>query len=408
MASTATAREYPVLEAMGLRPVINAAGTPSRLGCGRYPEPVQRAMREATQCFVPITELQGRANAAIRELTGAEAGCATTGAAGALFLGTCAALAGSDLAAMDALPALGDRPFEVVVHRTHRNPYDHAVRAAGARLVEFGYSWEGVGAYRWQLEAAITSRTAAVLYSANAEWEGLPLADVCRIAHAADVPVLVDAAEALPPVSRVRDLIAAGADLVAISGGKGLRGPAASGVLAGRRDLVQSAALQQQDMYTTPELFTGPFGEPEPPVPEPGHHGVGRPLKLGREQIAGLIAAIDAFLARDHRAVAERGVEALEQIRREIAEPPGVDVALRRSAPDADPELLIRFEGESPGDRALAVARRLLADEPRIFVDDGRLRHGVIRISAASLDASEIRVVGVRLAATLADAAPPE
>ena len=100
---------------------------------------------------------------------------------------------------MDALPDTQGRPDEFVVHRTHRSPYDHAVRAAGGRLVEFGYAWEGVGAYPWQLEAAIGPNTAGVLFQADAEHLGLPLAEVCRIAHAAGIPVLVDAAEALRP-----------------------------------------------------------------------------------------------------------------------------------------------------------------------------------------------------------------
>ena len=97
-------------------------------------------------------------------------------------------------------------------------------------------------------------------------------------------------------------MIAAGADLIAVSGGKALRGPAGSGILAGRRDLVLSATMQHQDMYTTQELFPGPFGTPEEAFPHPGHHGMGRILKVGREQVLGLTVAIETFLAADPQA----------------------------------------------------------------------------------------------------------
>jgi L-seryl-tRNA(Ser) seleniumtransferase len=380
---------------LGLRPVINAVGSPTRLGGTRYSEPVVRAMVEATQCFVPIHELQGRASEAIVALTGAQAGCVTTGAAASLYLGTCAILAGDELAWMDALPDTQGRPNEFVVHRTHRSPYDHAVRAAGARLVEFGYAWQGVGAYPWQLEAAIGPCTAGVLFQANAEQFGLPLEEVCRLAHSAGLPVLVDAAEELPPVDRLRRLIAAGADLISVSGGKALRGPAGSGLLAGRRDLVLSAAMQHQDMYTTPELFPGPFGDHEEGFTYPGHHGMGRILKVGREQVLGLTVAIETFLAADPAAEIARCQRALEEIRRRL---PGSAVTIDQPAPGALPYMHVRV---GSGDVAFAIARELLADEPRIFVDEARLGGGVIGIGPRNLTEPEATIVGQRLAAAM-------
>ncbi len=385
----------PIIESLGLRPVINAVGSPTRLGGTRYSEPVVRAMLEATQCFVPVHELQARASEAIAALTAAQAGCVTTGAAASLYLGACAILAGDELAWMDALPDTQGRPNEFVVHRTHRSPYDHAVRAAGGQLVEFGYAWEGVGAYPWQLAAAIGPGTAGVLFQANAEHLGLPLEEVCRLAHEAGLPVLVDAAEELPPADRLRRLIAAGADLIAVSGGKALYGPAGSGFLAGRRDLVLSATMQHQDMYTTPELFPGPFGRQEEGFALPGHHGMGRILKVGREQVLGLTVAIETFLAADPEAEIVRCRWGLDEIERHL---PNADVTIAQPAAGALPFMRIRVGSAAV---AFAVARELLAQEPRIFVDEGQLSAGTIGIGPRNLSEQEAAIVGRRLAAAL-------
>jgi L-seryl-tRNA(Ser) seleniumtransferase len=386
---------FAIVESLGLRPVINAVGSPTRLGGTRYCEPVVQAMVEASQCFVPIHELQARASEAIVALTGAEEGCVTTGAAGSLYLGACAILAGERLAWMDALPETEGRPDEFVVHRMHRSPYDHGVRAAGGRLVEFGCAWQGVGAYPWQLEAAIGPRTAGVLFQANAEHLGLALEEVCRIAHEAGIPVLVDAAEELPPADRLRRLIAAGADLIAVSGGKALRGPAGSGLLAGRRELVLSAAMQHDDMYTTPELFPGPLGRREKGFAHPGHHGMGRILKVGREQVLGLTVAIETFLAADPEAEIARCQRVLEEIQRHL---PNARVTIAQSSPGALPYMHLRLGSAA---EAFAVARELLAQEPRIFVDEGQLSAGVIGIGPRNLSEGEATIVGRRLAAGL-------
>ncbi|HEX6026082.1 MAG TPA: aminotransferase class V-fold PLP-dependent enzyme [Solirubrobacter sp.] len=387
---------FPIIEGLGLRPVINAVGSPTRLGGTRYSEPVVQAMLEASQCFVPIHELQARASEAIVALTGAEAGCVTTGAAASLYLGACAILAGDELASMHELPDTQGRPSEFVVHRPHRSPYDHAVRAAGGKLVEFGYAWQGVGAYPWQLEAAIGPNTAGILFQANAEHLGLPLATVSEIAHAAGLPVLVDAAEELPPADRLRRLIADGADLIAVSGGKALHGPAGSGFLAGRRELVLSAAMQHQDMYTTPELFPGPFGEREAGFTDPGHHGMGRILKVGREQIIGLTVAIETFLTVDPEAELARCRRALQTIQRHLAT--RVAVTIAEPTPGALPYMRIELDDSST---AFAVARTLLEEEPRIFVDEGQLKAGVVGIGPRNLTEPEAEIVGRRLAVAL-------
>ena len=141
-----------IIESLGLTPVINAMGAPSRLGCTVLSPSVRAAMDAAAQHCIPIAEMQERASAVIAEVTGAEAGCVASGAAACLFVGTAACIAGEDRAAIDRLPDTTGLRDEIAIHRAHRNPYDHAVRATGARLVEFGYLGgpSGVGTHRWQ------------------------------------------------------------------------------------------------------------------------------------------------------------------------------------------------------------------------------------------------------------------
>ncbi len=283
-----------VLEQLGLTPVINAKGAASQLGGNLLSAAAQGAMIEAGQRFVPLQELQARASQTICRTTGAEAGCVASGAAACLFLAAAACMAGDDLAAMDRLPDTAGLRNEIVMHRAHRNPYDHALRATGARLVEVGYLGgpSSPGTRGWEFESAITDRTCACFFVASGvTTEVLPLAAVAEIAHRHGVPVVVDAAGVMPPADNLTRFIGEGADLVAFSGGKGIGGPAASGFLAGRRDLVLSATLQQQDMYVHPSMWSGPFGDSAPIfTADPPRQGMGRMLKVGREEIAGLIS----------------------------------------------------------------------------------------------------------------------
>jgi L-seryl-tRNA(Ser) seleniumtransferase len=246
----------------GLEPVINASGAVTRLGGAAMPEAVLQAFRAAAGDSVPLDALQGAALRVIAAATGAEAGLVTGGAAAALMLGTAAILTGYDLGRMERLPHCDDFPHEFVVAREQRNGYDHAVRAAGARLVEVGFNEvvAGAGVRRtegWEYEAAFGPRTAGVLYVHDPQARP-PLAEVAARAHRRGLPVLVDAAGELPPRSNLRGLLAAGADLVAFSGGTALRGPQATGILCGRRDLVGAAAAQALGMDDHYELWEPP------------------------------------------------------------------------------------------------------------------------------------------------------
>ena len=289
-----------IYDELGVRTVINASGTLTRLGGSRMAPEVLAAMAEAAAVVRPDRRLAGAGRRGHRRDHRRRGRLRRHRRGRRARLGVAACVAGMDVAAMDRLPDTTGLQNEVVVQRGHRNAYDHAIRAAGVRMVEVGYlGYPGAGGTcPWQIDAAITERTAAVACPILDTPGTVPLPEVCEIAHARGVPVIVDAAAELPPRANLRRFIAEGADLVAFSGGKAIGGPQASGILAGRADLIASVALQHQDMDVRPETWswrrrcwtTGRLAG----VP---HQGFGRSMKVGREEIVGLIVALRRFVA---------------------------------------------------------------------------------------------------------------
>jgi D-glucosaminate-6-phosphate ammonia-lyase len=293
-------------ESLGVRRRINAAGALTRLGGAVMAPEVMAAMAAASRASVDIGELQDAASGRIAAATGAEAGLVTTGAAAALTLAAAASIARWDVARMAALPHAEGFPRDILLPRTHRTGYAHALAASGARLIDIGHNDRGTGAgvrglEAWEIETALTPSVVAMAFSVNAaSIVDLPAAiAVCR---ANGVPLIVDAAAQLPPRENLRRFIAMGADLVAFSGGKALGGPQASGILAGRRDLVASALLQQLDMDVAPETWMPPRLIDRANLRGVPHHGIGRGFKAGKEEIVGLLAALDRFVKADDAA----------------------------------------------------------------------------------------------------------
>jgi D-glucosaminate-6-phosphate ammonia-lyase len=392
---------------MKLARVINATGTVTRLGASPIDTEVIAAMAAAAQCSVDIAELQGRASEIIAQCTGAEAGIVTSGAMAGLLLGSAACIAGFDPQKMTQLPDTAGMRNEFIVPRSHRNSYDHGVRAAGARLVEVGFPDRltacGVrDTEAWEIAAAISERTAGIFYLARSR--SLPkLEEVVRVAHAANVPVLVDAAAELPPASNLRRFIDAGADLVVISGGKGIGGPSASGILCGRRRLVASALLQQLDLDYVYEDWQPPAhlidkrefaGVPR--------HGIGRACKVGKEQIVGLVAALIRFAedddaARNRRfaAIADALVEALRRL-------PALRVRRVADAAHADMPLVeVSVAADAGGRHAAEIAARLRVATPPIHVDSTNADRGIILLVPTCLQIDDAAAIGAAFAAAL-------
>lgn len=280
-----------VYEELGVPVVVNGVGPATRLGGLPISDEVWHAMREASLHSVRISDLQIAAGRTLAKLLSVPACYVTSGAASALHLATASMMTRDDPALIDRLPDVSGMRSEVVVQRAHRDPYDHAVTSTGATLVEIGYP---KSTHSGELRRALTSRTAAVLFRPGATGNLLGLAEFASIAHEQNIPVIIDAALITPPLDRLTGLFDDGADLIAVSGGKGLRAPQATGLLCGRPELIDLVSLHHQDMDEREQTWH--TAAERPGLRTPPRHGIGRPMKVGREQIIGLVAAVQQYL----------------------------------------------------------------------------------------------------------------
>ena len=359
---------------LGVKRRINAAGTLTRLGGALMDDEVLAAMAAAARASVDIAELQQAASGTISRLTGAQAGIVTSGAAAALTLAAAAAMTRWDIAKMAALPQTEGFANEILLPRTHYTGYAHALRASGARIVDIGHNDRGTGAgvrglEAWEIEAAITPRTAAFAFSANpSNLSDLPVVvEACR---SKDIPVIVDAAAQLPPKSNLRRFIELGADLVAFSGGKAIGGPQASGILAGRRDLVGAALVQQLDMDVSPETWAPPDLIDLKEMKGIPHHGLGRGFKTGKEEIVGLLVALERFAAADDAASNAALEKRLEEIAKRMGKLSKRIVSARETG--RVPQLHLTVENP------LAVSRRLQEGEPPVHLSERFASQGIL------------------------------
>jgi L-seryl-tRNA(Ser) seleniumtransferase len=333
-------------QSLGVRRVINADARLTRLGGSLMADPVRAAMDAAARSYVDMFELQAAVSARLAELTRNEAAHVCAGAAAGLMLTALACAVGADLHKIARLPDLGERD-ELIIHCAHRIPYDLAARLSGVRLVQIGNVLQ---TFPWELEAAIGPRTAAVLYIAGAHLARgvLPLYEVVQIAHDHGVPVIVDAAAQLPPPENLWHFTRVlGADLVIFSGGKDLGGPQASGLIVGRAELVAACAA-----HSSP------------------NQRLARPMKVGKEEMVGLLAAVELYLGMDHRAriarfeqIVEGWVDALDD---------GDGVRARRDFPNEagqpTPRALIMLDKSRCGMSGAELRQRLWDGDPRVAV----------------------------------------
>jgi uncharacterized pyridoxal phosphate-dependent enzyme len=288
------------LRALGMRPVINASATMTRLGGSLMPPPVVAAMADAAASFVDLPELQARVGARLAALTRNEAGQVCSGAAAGITLTVASCVAGADPKVAQVFPELsGITRREVVMFRGQRNGYDYGVRQLGVRVVDVDPDAQA-------LRAALGPTTAAVLWFAGAHYAtgALPLEPVVAIAHEAGVPVLVDAAAQIPPVRSLWHFTTeVGADAVIFSGGKGLRGPQSSGMVLGRRRIIDGCRV-----HSSP------------------HHAIGRAMKVGKEETLGLLAAVEWTLRQDEPALLAGYEETVRRFLAGLRDLPGIQV----------------------------------------------------------------------------------
>ena len=346
MADSSAGFEVEALyQRIGVPPIINAAGSITRLGGTRTRPETLELMSHAARVMVNIDDLNRAAGQELARITGAEAGFVCSGAAGGLLLQAAAVIAGNDPVKMRRLPDTEGMRNEIIIHTMHRFPYDQAYRAAGARMVEFG---DYLFAHPWQLEGAINDNTAAVAYlcapfSSN---KVMPLEQVCEIAHAHDVPVIVDAASMLPPRANLYRYLRAGADMVVYSGGKGIRGPQGSGILVGRADLIEAAAAQ-----ANPAQF------------------LGRGMKVAKEEVIGLVASLAAFVEEDEEEETASYRSMMQQVVDALVEIPGLDVSLEHDRFNyLIPCAVIRFSEDWLGPSRNEIAAAMERGSPQIHL----------------------------------------
>jgi L-seryl-tRNA(Ser) seleniumtransferase len=356
---------YDTLEASR---VINAAATLTRLGGSRMPPPVLAAMADAADAFVDLPDLQDRVGKRIAKLTNNESCYVSSGAAAGIVVAVAACIAGTDPDKIAAFPYLeGIDKTEVIVHRSQRNGYDFAARQTGARLIEIGETAD-------ELRHAITARTACILWFAGAHFAvgALPLDQVVAIAHESGLPVLVDAAAQIPPMANLwRFTREIGADVAIFSGGKGLRGPQSSGLVLGRSDIIAACKAN---------------GNP--------NHSIGRPMKVGKEELVGLLAAVEWSLAQDEAAVLAGYEAAVQKWIDGLAGMPGVTVERGFPSEAGQPHAraIVHVGPPSRWTRDALVAA-LWDRSPRIAVSASHMADDAIALNPQTLEPGEDEIV---------------
>jgi L-seryl-tRNA(Ser) seleniumtransferase len=361
--------------ALGLRPIINVSGTMTSLGASiAAPEAIEAVIRILPE-FVEINDLQRKASAVLARLTGAEAGYVTASASAGITLAVAGCMTGADLARIEQLPDPGGMKDEVLVMTGHLvgygAPLEQAIRLAGAKVVPVGQV-TGVRAY--QLEGKISERTAAALYVVShhaVQYGQIPLPEFCRVCNAGGVPVIVDAASEYD----LKGFLAAGAALAIYSAHKFLGGPT-GGLVAGRKDLVRAAFLQNA--------------------------GIGRGMKVGKESILGAMAALETWETRDHAAVRARERGYLDLWLDRLRGLPGLTA---RVVPDPTDNPLDRLEvaiePQEAGTTASMLAAALAGGDPPVIVRDHEAANGHFFLDPCNLHAGEAEVVADQITAEL-------
>lgn len=319
---------------LGVRPFINARGTWTYLsGSLELPE-VRRAKQEAAMHFVEVVELQRAVSRRLAEISGAEAGIITSGAAGAMAAATAACIAGADPKNIWQLPDTTGLKYEVVM-LGGRSAFDSAIRLAGGKLVVIKTVEE--------LPAAINSNTAMIYTTAS----GDRLERAIAAAKRAGVPLLLDQAAGIPPFENIRLFAQMGCDLYTFSGGKGLMGPQCSGLLLGRKDLIE-AALANSSPY---------------------EGAVCRPMKVGKEEIMGCLAAVEAWSKKDLNALDREWNARVKRIAKVVETVPGVttEIEIPRGG-NRYPTLTVKWDEQAWGFSVADCDRKLREGEPRIEV----------------------------------------
>jgi uncharacterized pyridoxal phosphate-dependent enzyme len=340
-AAAPAARDY--FTELGVRPFINAAGTYTDMTASLMPPEVMSAINYASKHFVPLNELHDRVGERIAALVKAEAAMVSSGAASAMTLGTAGVLTGGDAQKIVDLPNLAGMKTEVIMQKSHRFGYDHAIRNCGVKIVEVETAAE--------LEAAITPQTAMMLFYNNNNTVGqIRDEEFVRLGKKHGVVTMNDCAADVPPVENLWKFTAMGFDLVVFSGGKGIRGPQSAGLLLGRKDLVAAARANAA----------------------PNGNSIGRGMKVNKEEMVGMLAAIERYVKLDHAALDREYQRRADVILKSLAGINGVTASI--TVPEVAnhvPHVKVVLDPAVTGITGQEISKRLREGTPSIGVRPG-------------------------------------
>jgi uncharacterized pyridoxal phosphate-dependent enzyme len=351
---------------LGIRPFINAAGTYTVMTASLMPPEVMAAINYASKHYVMLDQLGEKVGQRIATLVHSEAALVTSGAASALTLGTAGVLTGTDRQKIAALPDLTGMKSEVIIQKSHRFGYDRAVRNCGVRLVEVES--------REDLERAITDQTAMMLFYNNNNSEGrIRDEEFAQLGKKHGIPTMNDAAADVPPVDNLWQYTKMGFDLVAFSGGKGIRGPQSAGLLLGRKDLVDAARMNAS----------------------PNGNAIGRGMKVNKEEILGMMVALELFLEKDHGREGREYEKRAELIRKSAEEVSGVKAEI--FVPEVAnhvPHVRVTWDAAQKTLAPAAVVTAMLDGEPSIAI---RSENNSLVIGVWMMREGEEKIVARRL-----------
>ena len=372
---------YAVLESLGVAPIINAGGPVTRFS-GTRPRPeAMQAMVAMAEPFVELNELIIAAGQRIADMIGVPAATITSGASGGLVLQTAAAMARDNDDIIERLPIVDHGvPNELIIQHNHRFGYDHLYLTPGARFVEVG---DRDGCAPDDVIAAINDNTAAIIHleSPYSNENVLPIETLVNIAHTHGLPLMCDAASRLPPRENLTKFVEAGADLVSFSGGKGIRGPQATGILLGSEEWVEYARLNNAPRAT-----------------------VARAQKVSKESIAGLLAALEAFLATDEAEENRRYNRMMQKIVDQVVEIPGVDAEVVHDYDHYIPHAVLRLNEEWRGPSKEVIGERMLEGPDRVMILSFFPFTDEFWVDPLNLTDEESDIVADKLRRTLLDA----
>jgi uncharacterized pyridoxal phosphate-dependent enzyme len=362
-------------EELGVTTVINCEGTMTTLG-GSLPHPeLEAVMTMATRHFVSINQLEvaaGNRIARMLKLPDDYTALVTSGAAAAIQSGLAGILTGSDENLIRQLPDLTGMKSEVVIQKSHRNPFDHQLRSTGVKLLEIETADD--------LRSAINDRTAMMHFTNFANADGqIKVDEWVRLAKQYKLPCMIDAAADTPPVSHLWDYANMGYDLVTFSGGKAIRGPQCAGLLIGRKEMVANALLNNS----------------------PNEDTIGRSQKVGKEEILGMVKALEMFLAEDHDALAREWQDRLDLVSAEVSKVPGVSTSF--FVPDIAnhvPHMQISWDESRISITPKEAAKLLRSSKPSIAISSGEGKPG-LSMNSFMLQPGEDRIVATQISKVL-------